>query len=162
VRRKVDTPRYTIFVDASYNRNERLTGIGVVMHRTTRAGRNGEIIERIAEGHRRISHDHGEAFAILRALQIARDREFRIVRIRCDDNSLRTMLKEDHKGARVSRGSPYYADILEIARSFEEVKFGFTPRRKNQNAHRLSRQGARHDPQTPNKPWVATGDDTAN
>jgi len=52
------------------------------------------------------------------------------------------MLKEDHKAARVSGESPYYADILEIARSFQEVKFGFTPRRNNQNAHRLSRQGA--------------------
>jgi ribonuclease HI len=116
------------------------------VHRTTRPGRNGEIIDRIVEGHRRIFHDHGEAFAILRALQIARDREFRYVRIRCDYNSLRTRLKEDYKGARVSRGSPYYADILEISKSFEEVKFGFTPRRKNLNAHRLSRQGARHAP----------------
>jgi len=46
----VNTPRYTIFVDASYNRNERLTGIGVVVHRSMSAGRNGEIIEQIAEG----------------------------------------------------------------------------------------------------------------
>ena len=141
------SPRYTIFVDASFNSDEDLTGIGIVIHHATIAGRNGEIVDRIAEGHSDIVHNQGEAFGILRALELARDRGYRIIRIRCDYNSLRRSLKKDHQEGKVSRDSAYYSDILEIARSFDEVKFGFTPRRKNQNAHRLSRLAAKHGAQ---------------
>ena len=147
MRRRLHSPRYTIFVDASFNGDEDLTGIGMAIHCAAIAGRNGEIVDRIAEGHLNIVHSQGEAFGILRALELSRERGYRIIRVRCDYNSLRRSLKEDHQKGRVSRHSAYYADILEIARSFDEVKFGYVPRRKNQNAHRLSRLAAKHDAQ---------------
>lgn len=133
---------WTLTVDASVERDLRVVGVGIVIQHSdsSRASKRGPIRETIAERHPLTPGVGHEALAILRALQIAAARGYRRVRVRSDDNRLRTSLKERHrKGATPRTGID--ARILALARSFEQVDFLWVPRRKNNTAHCLAREG---------------------
>lgn len=134
--------KHTLTVDASYDEATRVTGIGVVVQarsEETRRGRRGPIVEQIAEAHANVMRGAGELFAVLRALEVARQRGFARVEVRSDCNSMRRVLRERYRSGTTDVGLK--GRVLEVARSFEWIDFGYVPRRKNQRAHCLAREG---------------------
>jgi ribonuclease HI len=130
----------TLTVDASYDATTCVIGVGIVIQsRIAKAGR-GPIIARIAESHIGLSPGMAEMFAVLRALEVAKDRGFERVKIRSDYNSMRRDLRKRFRLG-VAGESWLQQEILELARQFQWVDFGYVPRRKNQIAHLLSRRG---------------------
>lgn len=79
-------------------------------------------------------------FAVLRALQTARERGFTRIRIRSDYNSMRRDLRNRYRSGADGKNE-LQKKILALARQFEWIDFGYVPRRKNQIAHNLARKG---------------------
>lgn len=131
--------RYTFKVDASYHL-KRKTGIGIVIHETDKPRKNGLVIDEISELYLDIPAGVTEKFAVFRALEIALLRNYEIVRIRSDYNSMREQLKKDHKMNTGQERDDLHGLILRLAQRFKGVKFLYQPRRKNQVAHRLARK----------------------
>ena len=129
-------------VDGSYDHSRRVAGIGLVLHETRRRGRNGVVTDRIAEAYADVPSGLAEVFAVVRALEIARDRGFSIVRVRSDYNPMRRKLKREHRAQSGRDRADLHGLALRLAAAFAEVEFAYQPRRKNQNAHRLARLAA--------------------
>lgn len=129
-------------VDASFDHTTGTTGVGILVQATARRRRRGKLLDRITETHHGIPSGSGEAFAILRALQIAACRGFSHVRVRSDYNLLRRRLRAQHR-----RGVPSAHEldrqILLVSEQFVSVDFRYVPRHKNGLAHGLARR-ARH------------------
>ena len=137
---------HTFRVDCSAAPGLGITGIGIVVQESQRAGRDGRVIAEIAEAYTDITASAGEKFAVLRALEIAAERGYGRVKVRSDFNSMRTALSRDHR-ARVNQSTTgLHGRILRLAAGFEEVRFAWIPRRKNQQAHRLARQARTQTP----------------
>ncbi len=132
--------RHTFKVDASYHLKRKVTGIGIVIHETDKPRKNGIVIDEISELYSDIPANATEKFAVFRALEIACERNYEIVRIRSDYNSMRKQLKEDHKMNAGHEREDLHGLILRYAKRFKEVKFLYQPRRKNHAAHRLARK----------------------
>jgi ribonuclease HI len=132
---------HTLTVDASYHADANVTGIGIVIQERVNERGRGPILEEIAEAHLGVGPTDCEALAILRALQIARQRGFVRVKVRSDCNPLRRSIRERHRGGDSRGGGNVQEEILRLAEAFEYVDFGYVPRRRNQMAHRLARQG---------------------
>jgi ribonuclease HI len=77
---------------------------------------------------------------VLRGLEIARDRGFTRIKIRSDYNSMRRNLRERFRSS-AAGNNDLQQRILDLARQFEWIDFGYVPRRKNQIAHLLARKG---------------------
>ena len=75
-------------------------------------------------------------------LHIAKKRGYRLVKVRSDYNSMRTKLKRDHARNVGHCRTNMDGTILRLAKEFDEVKFAYQARRKNQIAHRLARIAA--------------------
>jgi ribonuclease HI len=129
----------TATVDASYQLDGRVTGIGIVLQVTDWSGRRGPIIAEIAERHADVAPGSIELFAVSRALEIARERGFRRVKVRSDCNALRRRLKRDQSAGSRSDASSRHGRTLALARWFDAVTRAYVPRRKNRIAHRLAR-----------------------
>jgi ribonuclease HI len=129
---------HTLTVDASYDKASRVTGVGVVIQERVGASGRGPILERVAEAHTGVAPGTGELFAVLRALEIAMDRDFTRIKIRSDYNAMRRDLRQRHR-ARTATDNELQDRVLELARRFVWVDFGYVPRRKNQIAHALAR-----------------------
>jgi len=134
---------HTFTVDASRNHQRGTTGIGLVVQgRPLKNGRpdsrRGPIIDQLSERHLGISPSADEAFAILRALEIAHERGYSRVRVRSDYNHERKQLRQRYR-EQGSATDPVRVRILELARRLAWVDFGYVPRRKNQLAHSLAR-----------------------
>jgi len=99
------------------------------------------IVEELAEAVRGISFGDGEKYAVLRALQVASERGFRDVKIRSDYNAMRRKLKTKYTRKTLSATDELEKKILKLAMEFDRVHFGYVPKRKNQRAHILARQG---------------------
>lgn len=97
---------HTLTVDASRDARRRVTGIGIVIQERTGAKGRGPILAQISEAHRGVTGGHDEAFAILRALEIARERSF-------------TRIKVRWQGAGMA-GEGLHSQILCLARAFFE------------------------------------------
>lgn len=132
--------KYTFNVDASYDLKRRVTGIGIVIHETDQPRKNGLVINEISELYSDVPAGGIEKFAVFRALEIAYERNYEILRIRSDYNSMRTKLKEDHKAGTGHERDDLHGLILRYAKKFTEVKFLYCLRRRNQIAHRLARK----------------------
>jgi ribonuclease HI len=132
----------TAIVDASHRAERGLTGIGIVLHATDRPRRAGPIIDQIAEAHTDVSASEIELFAVYRALEIARERGFRRVKVRSDYNYMRRRLKADHRAGRLGPSGTLHGRTLMLARTFDEVVFAYQPRRRNGMAHRLARSAS--------------------
>ena len=135
--------KYMFIVDASYSHKREVTGIGLVIREVRNPKRRkGNLLEKRSESFMGVPANQWEEFAILRALQIAQKRGYRIVKVRCDYNQMRTKLKEDHQANRGHCRESIDGVILRLAKRFTEVKFAFQARRRNGEAHRLARIGA--------------------
>jgi len=134
------TVRHTLMVDASCDDRRGIVGIGLVVHRATRPGRNGVVVDQFGEAYRGVPRSLAEMFAVLRALEISADRGFRIVKVRSDCNPMRRQLKDAHQLGAGQKGHGLQGHILRLATRFADVKFAYQPRRKNQRAHTLARK----------------------
>ena len=131
---------HTLTVDASYDEASRVSGLGIVVQARTGSSGRGPIIDRIAEAQVGLPHGLGEIFAVLRALETARDRGFTRIRIRSDYNSMRRKLRECFRSG-AAGDDDIQQKVLNLAYRFEWIDFGYVPRRKNQIAHLLARRG---------------------
>ncbi len=132
--------KHTFIVDASYDFDSKITGIGMAIHQADKPKRNGIHIDQLGEAYKGIPHRVIEMLAIYRALEIGIERKYRIVRIRSDYNQMRKKLKASYEEGKGFRREDLHGEIMRITRSFELVQFGYKPRRKNQMAHTLARQ----------------------
>lgn len=137
---------YTLTVDASRDTRRGVTGIGIVIQERTGAKGRGPILAQIAEAHRGVTDGQDEAFAVLRALEIARELSFNRIKVRSDHNQLRRKLRKRHQQGAATGGEGLQQQILRIAREFVWLDFGYVPRRKNQIAHHLARKGRNLEP----------------
>lgn len=141
--------KHTITVDASHDRAKDVVGIGIVIQVTDKSRKRGAIIGRHSEAYQGLHSGCMEKFAVLRALEIASELDCRFVKVRSDCNSMRTRLKKDHKESTGQGGDDLHGAILRLAAQFDEVKFAYVPRRKNQIAHFLARKAVQEEtPQT--------------
>jgi hypothetical protein len=132
--------RHTIDVATSYDGERALLGIGLVLRGPGK--RFGPVLEAHAEAWADAPAGSGTAFAVLRALEMALERGWRVVRVRSPDNAERRRFEGLH-AARAGAGGPMgpsEAAALELARSFENVQFRWVARRKNQQARALARK----------------------
>jgi len=137
----MESLKHIMIVDASYDRMQRVTGIGIIIREVQNPKkRRGKVIDEILESYFGMPRGSGEKFAILRALEIASERGYQIVKVRSDYNPMRKKLKKDHEKNLGHERDGVHATILRLAKTFAEVKFAYQPRRKNQNAHRLARR----------------------
>jgi ribonuclease HI len=132
--------RHAFLVDASHSASSGITGIGIV-HRMTSNPRAkyGDVVSRYAEAYVDVPRDRAEAFAVLRALEIATNLGAARVKVWSDYNQMRRYLKRAHDEGLGPEDDGLQSRILTLAASFGEVKFGFVPRRKNGDAHSLAR-----------------------
>ena len=132
--------KHTFVVDASYNLQRKVTGIGIVIHETDRPNRNGKIIDEISELYSNIPSNDSEKFAVLRALEIARSRNYRIVHVFTDYNYLKKQLRAAQERKISTNGDLLLEKILQLINNFQEIEFKYKMRRKNQTAHRLAKK----------------------
>ena len=130
---------HTLTVGASHDDTTGLVGIGIVVQQRIGKGRRGPIIEQIAERHGCARSGKGELLAIVRALEVAREHGLSRIKVRSDYNLLRRSLRAKHHDGLADVGLAGHA--LRLARGFDWIDFGYVPRRKNQLAHSLARQG---------------------
>ena len=137
------TMRYTFRVDASYDKERDVTGIGIVLSGTAKkTSRPGPTIEMRSEAYLSVPVGSREELAVLRALELAAERGYRRVRVCSDYNYLKRCLKKSQaKGAETERDN-LRGMVLRLAERFEECWFTWVLRRKNGAAHRLARLGA--------------------
>ena len=137
--------RYTFIVDASHNRETSAVGIGIAIHETDKLlkGRNGFLIDQLSEAYQGIHSGHGEMLALFRSLEIARNRGYKIIRLRSDYKAMRKALKQSYDEQTDLDRVGLYGEVMRITKYFDSVQFGYKPRRKNQMAHGLSRVGAK-------------------
>ncbi|MBI2218139.1 MAG: ribonuclease H-like domain-containing protein [Candidatus Rokubacteria bacterium] len=123
-----------------------MTGIGIVVQERVGVGGRGPIVEEIVEAHGGIPPGAGEKFAVLRALQIAKERGFTRLKVRSDSNRMRRQLREHHRAGLDREGDDLHREVLRVAAAFAWIDFGYVPRRRNQVAHRLARAGRTKEP----------------
>ena len=131
---------HTFRVDASSDREQGITGIGLILRATNKAGRDGAVVARFSESYIGLPIRAGEQFAVLRALEIAFERGYRLLRVRSDYNKMRIVLKDDYQAGAVQEEHNLRGVILRLARKFDQIKFAWIPRRRNQEAHFLARK----------------------
>jgi len=131
---------HTFRVDASFNQQRGITGIGLVLQVTNKPGRDGVVVARFSEAYTGLPVQVGEQFAVFRALEIASENGYRLVRVRSDYNQMRTALKRDYEAGIVPDEQSLRAMILRLAQKFDQTKFAWIPRRKNHQAHGLARK----------------------
>ena len=131
---------YTFRVDASFDKQRGITGIGLILRATHKAGRDGAVVARFSESYIGLPTQAGEQFAVLRAVEIAFERGYRLLRVRSDYNKMRIVLKHDYQDGVAQEEHNLRGMILCLARKFEHIKFAWIPRRRNQEAHFLARQ----------------------
>jgi ribonuclease HI len=134
---------HTFRVDASFEKQHGITGIGLVLRATHKPGRDGAVIASFGEAYADLPLQAAEPLAILRALEIAAEQGHRFLRIRSDCNRMRTALKDDYQAGVGHNRRGLQGQILRLARQFDQVKFAWIPRRKNQEAHHLARKAVR-------------------
>jgi len=137
--------RQTLILDASYDSETDITGIGIVIHETDnpRKNKNGIIIDEISESYIGIGSGKGEMFAVFRALEIALERGYRNIRTRSDYNYLRKTFKSSYEDGVGHDRTDLHGEIIRMSSRFEKVEFGYNPRRKNQMAHKLARNATK-------------------
>ena len=134
----------TFTVDASYSPATGITGIGIVIQERSGRSRRGPIVEQLSESHRNITVGDGELYAVLRALEVAKQLGFTRIKVRSDYNRMRRSLRERYRDGSVALDLE--GCVLQLARSFDWIDFGYVPRRKNQAAHVLSRKATQLSP----------------
>ena len=132
---------HTFRVDASFDKQRGITGIGLILRATDKPGRDGAVVARFSEAYIGLPVQAGEQFAVLRALEIASERGHRLLRVRSDYNQMRIALKNDYEAGIVPDEHNLQVMILGVAQKFDQIKFAWVPRGRNQEAHSLARKG---------------------
>lgn len=112
---------HTFRVDASFDKQRGITGIGLILRATNKAGRDGEVVARFSEAYIGLPIQAGEQFAVFRALEIASDRGYRLLRVRSDYNQMRMVLKADFQAGVVQDEHSLRAMILRLAQKFDSA-----------------------------------------
>jgi ribonuclease HI len=133
--------KHTLTTDGSHDARTGLVGIGIVIQERTGAKRRGPILDTIAECCEGIPVHDAERWAVFRALIIALERGYTHVQIRSDHNRMRKSLRTRMASQHGFDGDELDRRILDLAPRFVWLDFRYVPRRKNQLAHRLARQG---------------------
>jgi ribonuclease HI len=123
---------HTFRVDGSFDKQRGITGIGLILRATNKAGREGAVVARFSESYIGLPIQAGQQFAVLRALEIAFERGYRLLRVRSDYNQMRKVLKDDYRASIVQDGPNLQGMILRLAQGFDQIKFAWIPRRSNQ------------------------------
>ncbi len=131
--------KYTFIVNSSYDHDSKIVGIGMAIHQADKPKRNGILIEQLGEAYKGIPPRIMEMFAVYRALEIGKERGYKIIRVRSDYNHMRRKLKKYYKEGTGFSRNDLHGEIMRISRNFELVQFSYKPRRKNQMAHTLAR-----------------------
>jgi ribonuclease HI len=131
---------HTFRVDASFHEQRGVTGIGLVLQATNKPGRDGTVLAKFSEAYTGLPVQIGEQFAVLRAMEIASERGYRLLRVRSDYNQMRRALKRDYEAGTFPDRQTLRVMILRLAQKFDQIKFAWIPRRKNQEAHFLARR----------------------
>ncbi|MFT7561149.1 MAG: ribonuclease HI [Flavobacteriales bacterium] len=137
--------RQTLIVNSRYNHDTNVVGIGIVIHETddSAGGRKGEVIDRVSESYSGITPNLSEILALYRALEIAIQRDYKVVELMSDCNPLRKSLKKSYEERLQFDRPDLYGKILNMTTHFDTVKFGLKPGRKNQTARGLSLVGTK-------------------
>jgi ribonuclease HI len=131
---------HTFRVDASFDKQRGITGIGLILRATNKPGRDGAVLARFSEAYIGLPVQAGEQFAVLRALEIASERGYRLLRVRSDYNQMRIALKDDYEAGVVPDQHDLRVMISRVAQKFDQIKFAWIPRGRNQEAHSLARK----------------------
>jgi len=123
-----------------FHKQRGITGIGLILRTTNKPGRDGAVVARFSEAYIGLPVQAGEQFAVLRALEIASERGYRLLRVRSDYNQMRIALKDDYEAGVVPDEHNLRVMILRLAQKFDQVRFAWIPRRRNQEAHSLARK----------------------
>ena len=123
---------HTFRVDASFDKQRGITGIGLILRAANKPGRDGAVVARFSEAYIGLPVQAGEQFAVLRALEIASERGHRLLRVRSDYNQMRIALKNDYEAGIVPDEHNLQVMILGVAR---RAVFK-SQRRKNHSGHR--------------------------
>jgi len=121
----------------------------MVVQSTGRSGRRGQVIAELCEAYAGLPSGSAEEFAVFRALQIAQASGWRRVAVRSDYNGMRRRIREDHQRGGGKDRDELHGAVLRLAAAFDEIRFGYCPRRKNQRAHFLARRAAKTLPPKP-------------
>ena len=135
---------HTFRVDASFHQQRGITGIGLVLQATNKPGRDGTVLAKFSEAYTGLPVQIGEQFAVLRAMEIASERGYRLLRVRSDYNQMRKALKHDYEAGTFPDKQSLRVTILRLAQEFDQIKFAWIPRRKNHEAHCLARSAVLH------------------
>jgi ribonuclease HI len=136
--------RYTFRVDASYDQERDVTGIGIVLSGTAKkTSRPGPTIEMRSEAYRHVPAGAREELAVLRALELAAERGYRRVRVYSDYHYLKRRLKDSHAKDAEADQDNLRGMVLRLAERFDECRFAWILRRRNGQAHLLARLGAK-------------------
>lgn len=135
--------KHTFTVDASFDHGRSAAGIGMVVQAADRPGHKGAVIAELCEAYAGVPSGFAEEFAVFRALQIAQTSGWRRVAVRSDYNAMRRRLKKEHRWCEGKDRDDLHGAVLRLAEAFDEVRFGYVPRRKNQRAHFLARRAAK-------------------
>jgi hypothetical protein len=129
---------HTLTVDASHVARLGLTGIGIVVQERCSGRGRGPVVDQVSELHRDVPARASEVLAIRRALEIALERGYPRIKVRSDCTGLRRRLREHHR-RQTSSTDPMCVRVLQLARCFTWIDFGYVARRRNQLAYRLAR-----------------------
>ena len=131
--------RHTIRVATSHNPQTQKIGIGfIIQANDLRRKTDGSIKDQFGEVHENIKIPN-RWFAIIRALEIARENNWRYLRIRIDGQE-RKVLKKSLKNESSPKSNAILETIFELASHFDEVKFAHIERRKNHMARKAARE----------------------
>ena len=151
---RYDFLKQTLTVDASHNEKSQEIGIGIVIQETGLSGKRGAIIEMLSETflYAKVTPKDMELFAIVRAFEIAFERNYRYIQIRSDYNYVKKQVAATLRNRTSPTINNFYDQILKLAEPLKQIRMTYYPRRKNIMAHRLARKGAGIFPKAKNMP----------
>lgn len=82
---------------------------------------------------------HHEVMAVEKGLKIAISHGIKKIDCYSDSSSISNMMSMENKNTYIEN-TPYFKNIVEIAKNFEEINFHYLPRKENKKADKLSRQ----------------------
>lgn len=132
----------------SHNEVTGVTGIGIVLHETTRTGRAGPEVARVAEAYDDVPSQHAECFVVLRAMQIARERGAAFVKIRGSfSQGNRGPIRPEWCAALDSSDAGFRSRWIEIAETFTVARTQWVTRPKTCDARKMAREACGFTPQ---------------
>jgi len=133
-------PTHHLYSDGNYFPRAKKSGFGGYIESPS-----GEVLIEFSEQIKEPEYSHSfELIGIIRGLQIARDKGITNIVSHCDDKTTTKKLKEyfetDNKSFPKNIKPELFQQIIEISKSFSQLKFEYIPRTENKYADSLSRR----------------------